>query len=186
MTEVNLVSARETLYTPRDPAVVSKNMRAVRNRGNVADRLLGSELWKRGHRYRRYRDLPGKPDLAFAGAGLAVFVDGDFWHGRVLVELGADALKDSLKTAKRDWWVAKIGQSVTHDRRVDDALADLGWRVCRVWEHDVLRDPSGSADQVCAQLHPSSEDAPPVDRRTHSGSSKPGLDRRSPKRLANR
>lgn len=183
--EVRPVTGSATPYKPRDPAVVSKNMRAVRNRGNVADRCLASELWRRGHGFRRYGDLPGKPDLAFAGPRLAVFVDGDFWHGRLLVEAGPAALCESFRTPRRDWWVSKITQSVGHDRLVDGVLAADGWVVLRLWERDVLRDPGASADRVCALLHASSFD-PPAANLSHSGSSKPNLDRRSAKRRANR
>lgn len=143
-------------HRPRDPAVVSRNMRAVRGRDNAADRLLRSHLLRRGHRYRCYAHVPGRPDIAFLGRRVAVFVDGDFWHARSLVERGPEALRASLRTDRRDWWIAKLSANEDRDRRVDADLADAGWIVVRVWERDVLADPSASADRVCAALHPPS------------------------------
>jgi DNA mismatch endonuclease (patch repair protein) len=143
-------------YRPRDPAVVSRNMRAVRGRDNAAESLLRRHLWQRGHRYRRYAPAPGRPDVAFSGRRVAVFVDGDFWHARCLMERGPDALRASLRTDRRDWWIAKLSANEARDRRVDTDLAKAGWVVVRVWERDVLADPSASADRVCAALHPSS------------------------------
>jgi DNA mismatch endonuclease (patch repair protein) len=59
------------MYRPRDPNVVSRNMRAVRSRNNAAQRLLRRELWRRGHRYRRYVPMPGSPDLALSSSQMA-------------------------------------------------------------------------------------------------------------------
>jgi DNA mismatch endonuclease, patch repair protein len=143
----------EAKHTPRDPAVVSRNMRAIRSRDNKAERLLRGELWRRGHRYRRYCRLPGTPDLVFPRANVAVFVDGDFWHGRLLVEAGYEALLNSLHTERRGWWMTKVGANEARDRRVDDELSSLGWVVLRLWERDILADPVAAANRVCVALH---------------------------------
>jgi G:T-mismatch repair DNA endonuclease (very short patch repair protein) len=104
-----------------------------------------------------------------------VFVDGDFWHGRLLVEGGARALEASLRTERRSWWVSKLTANVARDRRADSALVAMGWRVIRLWERDVLARTSAAADVVCAILHESSVCVGP-DRRSHSDSSRPSLD----------
>lgn len=172
-------------YQPRDPAVVARNMRAVRSRDNVADRLLRHELWRRGHRYRRYARLPGTPDVVFSGKRVAVFVDGDFWHGRLLTESGQEELRSSFRTPKREWWVSKLTANVARDAQVDAALAALDWTVIRLWERDVKADLMASADRVCDVLHPSSLGVG-AESRSHSDSSRPSLDRRSAKRRASR
>jgi DNA mismatch endonuclease (patch repair protein) len=127
-------------------------MRAVRSRNNKAERLLRRELWGRGHRFRRYGELPGTPDLIFLSAKVAVFVDGDFWHARLLVEQGSEALELSVRTERRDWWIAKLTANVARDRRVDEELSQLGWMVVRLWERDILKNAVAAADTVCGVL----------------------------------
>jgi DNA mismatch endonuclease (patch repair protein) len=78
-----------------------------------------------------------------------VFVDGDLWHGNPeeIRRRGRDSLADLFPT-RTDWWVAKIERTVARDREVTEALERSGWTVIRLWEHDVLRDPTGSAETV--------------------------------------
>jgi DNA mismatch endonuclease, patch repair protein len=69
-------------FLPRDPAITSAAMRRVRSSNTSPEMMLRRELHARGLRYRlQGKDLPGKPDLVFRSARVAVFVDGDFWHG---------------------------------------------------------------------------------------------------------
>ena len=124
-------------------------MAAVRHRDNKAEVLLRRELWRSGLRYRLHsRKLVGRPDLVFASARLAVFVDGDFWHARGLVEDGERAFRATLRTARQDWWVAKLRGNAERDARVNAALAEAGWRVLRFWESDVHSDVSRIASVV--------------------------------------
>lgn len=96
------------------------------------------ELHRRGLRFRvNFRELPGRPDLAFTRARLAVFVDGCFWH------MCADHVR--LPKNNREWWVAKLEANVARDREKDRRLADLGWLAVHVWEHE---EPMSAADRV--------------------------------------
>lgn len=136
-------------YKPRDPSVTSAIMSRVRGRNNKADLVLRRELWRRGRRYRLYeKSLPGTPDLVFRGKRLAVFVDGDYWHGRAYTERGLDALASKFHEAKREFWVAKIIRNVRRDVENTRRLNEAGWRVLRIWESDILRDVSAAADVV--------------------------------------
>jgi DNA mismatch endonuclease (patch repair protein) len=90
------------------------------------------------------RDLPGKPDFVFAKARLAVFVDGDFWHGRdwasrkAKLHMGANA----------DYWIEKIEGNIARDRRNRAVLRRQGWRVLRCWESAVIRSPEACGRRV--------------------------------------
>lgn len=109
------------------------------------ERLLRSELWRRGFRFRKnVRHLPGKPDIAFPGEQLAVFCDGDFWHGRDWEE----RKRKLSKGANPAYWVAKIQANIDRDRRYDEELRQLGWSVLRIWELDILKNPSQAAAEV--------------------------------------
>ena len=147
-------SGRRRRYTARDPAVTSRIMSAVRDRDSGAEVLLRRVLWRRGLRYRlRPRHVadqvvPGRPDIVFVKARVITFVDGDFWHGRVLLERGLEALASQFRPALRRWWLAKIGGNVARDRRVAAGLRARGWMVLRFWESTVFRSVERVADTV--------------------------------------
>jgi DNA mismatch endonuclease, patch repair protein len=102
-----------------------------------------------GLRYRKnVRTVLGRPDIVFPKQRVAVFVDGDYWHGRILQQSGIEALNASLKTSNREFWVRKIQQNVARDFRVSGELAQAGWLVVRVWEMDVRRNPDAVAKRV--------------------------------------
>lgn len=96
---------------------------------------LRRALWRLGLRYRvDVAELPGRPDVVFRREKVAVFCDGDFWHGR-----GLDARIAKLaKGHNAPYWVAKIQTNVARDRRNEEALREAGWLVLRYWESDVL------------------------------------------------
>jgi DNA mismatch endonuclease (patch repair protein) len=125
-------------------------MARVRNKDSKAELALRRALHAAGVRYRLHApDVTGRPDLVIRSRRLAVFVDGDLWHGNPeeIRRRGRDSLADLFPT-RTDWWVAKIERTVARDREVTEALEGSGWTVIRLWEHDVLRDPSGSAETV--------------------------------------
>src|SRR3712207_5456925 len=109
----------------RDPAVTSRMMSRVRNKDSKAELVLRRELHGRGLRYRLHaKDVVGRPDLVNRSRRLAVFVDGDFWHGnpeewrrRRLPDLAA------MFPNRTEWWVAKITANIERDRRVSSELA---------------------------------------------------------------
>jgi DNA mismatch endonuclease, patch repair protein len=133
----------------RAPEVTTRIMAAVRGRDSRAEVLLRSELHRRGLRFRKnVPSLPGKPDIVFTSARVAVFVDGDWWHGHGWRERGFASFEDQFNHARADWWRAKIERNVERDREVNRALRKAGWRVVRVWESRVLKDPSRAAARV--------------------------------------
>lgn len=136
-------------YQERDSKITSKVMSAVKSKNNKAEMALRKELWKRGQRYRLYdKTLIGRPDLVFKSKKVIIFVDGDFWHGRALVEEGVEGLKRGLRTSRSDWWLAKIGRNVKRDQVVTKQLESEGWRVLRIWESEVQENVSLAADKV--------------------------------------
>jgi DNA mismatch endonuclease (patch repair protein) len=158
-------------YRARPRDVTSAMMSAVKGRENRAERLLRKLLWHRGYRYRLYsRTLPGRPDIILVRLRTAIFVDGDFWHGRALVQDGETAFRRTLRTDRQDWWVEKLRRTVERDRYVTAELKHLGWLVIRVWEGDVLAKPEQTARRVATRLrkrqeHIESEAARELSRR---------------------
>lgn len=95
--------------------------------------------------YRVHSDnLPGKPDLSFARWHLAVFVDGCFWHACEKCYVAP--------SSNTEYWGPKIARNVERDRNVDAELGCSGWRVVRIWEHEIEGDPVGAARRVVAAL----------------------------------
>lgn len=106
----------------------SRNMRAVKSKNTVPERLLRSALHKRGFRFRIHSvGLPGRPDLVLRKFGAVVFVNGCFWHGH-----GCHLFR--MPRTRSDFWAAKIATNVSRDAVSRDALLDAGWRVATVWE----------------------------------------------------
>ncbi|MEH0936774.1 very short patch repair endonuclease [Micromonospora psammae] len=133
----------------RDPAVTSRIMAAVRNRDTKPEIALRRVLWRRGLRYRVHAKLIGKPDLAFLGPRLAVFVDGDFWHGNAWRVRGLpnfDAQFHNMNNA--EFWRAKISQNIARDQAVNTELQSAAWTVYRVFESQLNSDLERVADQI--------------------------------------
>ena len=116
-----------------------------RRSDTLHERLLRSTLWKRGFRFRKdEKGLVGRPDVVFRRERVAVFCDGDFWHGRRWRRLSR-----KLETGTNgSYWTEKIRANILRDRRNDRTLTRAGWRVLRMWETDVLNDPVTCADVV--------------------------------------
>jgi DNA mismatch endonuclease, patch repair protein len=89
-------------------------------------------LWGLGIRYRKndFR-LPGKPDIAIYRYKIAVFIDGEFWHG-----YNWEQKKLSIKS-NRDFWIPKIERNIDRDKQVNTMLQELGWRILRFWDQDI-------------------------------------------------
>jgi DNA mismatch endonuclease (patch repair protein) len=128
-------------------------MAAVRGKDSKAELALRHALYARGLRYRLHaRDVTGHPDLVIRSRRLAVFVDGDMWHGNEHHRRGLATLADLFPT-RTEWWVAKIERNMRRDEEVNAGLSAQGWTVVRVWESDVLRNPQQAADKVLAALN---------------------------------
>jgi DNA mismatch endonuclease (patch repair protein) len=119
-------------------SVVSGQMSRMPRERSKPEMVIRRELHRRGLRFRvNLRTLPGRPDIAFTRARLAVFVDGCFWH---VCPQHATWPKNNA-----EWWRAKLHRNVERDREKDAQLNALGWRVLHVWEHE---DPVAVADDV--------------------------------------
>jgi len=126
----------------RDKAVVGKTMSAVKSVNTAPEVLLRKTLWRMGLRYRLHvKTLPGKPDIVFAKSKVAVFVDGDFWHGRQWRLRGYKSLESQFDgVSNKPYWVEKITRNMARDRKVGAQLRKLGWRIVRIWESDLKKD----------------------------------------------
>lgn len=109
----------------------SKVMAAIRSTGNRDTELrLASILRANGITgWRRHQPLPGKPDFIFRRERLAVFVDGCFWHGY--------PIHGHQPRSNRGYWLPKLHRIKERDKRIRQALHREGWRILRIWEHNL-------------------------------------------------
>lgn len=122
---------------------ISKRMANVHLKASKAETDLAKELWRRGLRYRKnYRKLPGSPDIAILKHKIAVFVDGEFWHGK-----DWDQKKECLKT-NQEYWIEKIGENIARDKRNDLLLFEIGWKPIHFWEKEVIKSLQFCADSI--------------------------------------
>lgn len=123
----------------------SLRFRHVRRRDTPPELRVRSQLHRRGFRYRvDAQPVPGlrrRADLIFARAKVAVFIDGCFWHGC--------PAHMTWPIANADWWRGKIGRNRARDRDTDRRLAEAGWTVLRIWEHEA---PEAAADRIAATV----------------------------------
>ena len=117
-------------------------MKAVRRSDTEPELRLRRSLWRRGLRYRKHpRIADTRPDLAFLGPRIAVFVDGCFWHG----------CPDHYVAPVNNgvFWREKLKRNKALDRRVTNRLEDDGWLVVRIWECQLSRGLDTVSNRLC-------------------------------------
>jgi DNA mismatch endonuclease (patch repair protein) len=122
--------------TPEDRR---KTMQAVKGKGTSLERRLSSML--AGMRLSGWRknanEILGKPDIAFINEHVVIFIDGCFWHG-------CPYCKRKLPETNKEYWERKIQRNIDRMKVQNQKLAEDGWTVIRIWEHE-LRDPDAIA-----------------------------------------
>lgn len=123
-------------------------MSAVKNRDTKAELALRRALHASGVRYRlQAKDVVGRPDLVIRKYRIAVFVDGDMWHGNEHIRRGLPTLQ-ALFPTNTDFWCNKILRNIDRDREVNERLTTDGWIVLRFWATDIESDPEAIARHV--------------------------------------
>ena len=125
----------------------SQLMEAIKSKNTSIERELASRLWKAGLRYRKNpKNIPGTPDLAFPGKKVAIFVDGEFWHGK-----DWERTESKIGT-NREFWHKKIERNMERDREVNRRLSDEGWTVIRFWGKEIKKNPDGCVEKVLGSM----------------------------------
>lgn len=115
-----------------------KNMQNIRSKDTKIEVLLRKALRAKGIGYRKnYDKLPGKPDIVLTKYKVAIFCDGEFFHGK-----DWEVLKPRLeKSNNSEFWISKISRNRERDDEINKKLLFLGWTVIRFWGNDIKRDP---------------------------------------------
>ncbi len=111
----------------------SKRMSKVKLKRGEAEVIIAKSLWHKGYRYRlNFKKLPGSPDIAILRYKIAVFIDGEFWHGK-----DWERRKSRLKR-NREYWIKKIEENMERDSAVDKKLRVAGWVPIRFWSKEAV------------------------------------------------
>jgi DNA mismatch endonuclease (patch repair protein) len=128
-----------------DAATRSRMMSSIRGKDTRPEMAVRSYLHAAGLRFRLHvTTMPGRPDLAFPGRRLAVFVHGCFWHRHESCRFAA------TPSAKADFWVAKFAGNVKRDQRQVRELETSGWRVITFWECESRNELA--LDELCWRI----------------------------------
>lgn len=123
----------------------SEVMSKIRGKNTKIELLVFRELRKRGIYFQRhYNRAPGSPDIALPRKKIAIFIDGDFWHGYNYAK--------NKKRLPKAYWRAKIEANIARDLKNRRKLRGMGWRVMRVWEHDLIKKRIYFIDKICTFL----------------------------------
>ena len=110
----------------------SKIMSSIKSKDSKIEIMLRKALWKRGYRYRiNYPEVIGKPDIVFVKKKVAIFCDGEFWHG-----YDWEKRKYEIKSNQK-FWHEKIEKNIKRDEDVNISLNKQGWKVIRFWGKDI-------------------------------------------------
>ena len=109
-------------------------MKSIHSKDTTIEIMLRKALWHKGYRYRKnYKALPGSPDIALTKYRIAIFCDGEFFHGREW-----EVLKPRLEKGNNsEFWVSKISRNRERDDEVNKKLLFMGWTVIRFWGRDI-------------------------------------------------
>ena len=136
----------------RDAATTSRIMGKVKRRNTKPELILRKALCRMGIRYRvDSKKVYGRPDVSIIKYKLAVFVDGDFWHGNEYRIRKLSRLEDLFPT-NAEFWCRKILGNIERDRQVNHRLSQEGWTVIRIWASTILLDPNEAAESICKVL----------------------------------
>ena len=117
-------------------------MSRIRGSGNKETELALAKLFRRAgiSGWRRQQKVLGKPDFVFHRANVAVFVDGCFWH--------CCPKHSNMPANNRSFWRKKLRSNRARDVFVNRQLRKQGWRVVRIWEHDLVKNPQGCIRRI--------------------------------------
>ena len=111
-------------------------MKNIHGKDTKIEVILRKALWSKGYRYRKnYKKLPGSPDIALTKYKIAIFCDGEFFHGK-----DWDTLKKRLeKSNNSEFWINKISRNIERDDEINKKLDFEGWTVIRFWGEDIKK-----------------------------------------------
>lgn len=127
---------------------VHYNMSRIRGKDTKIEMILRHALYHEGIRYHKnVKALPGTPDIVLVRYKIAIFCDGDFFHGYDFARIQANLKKN------KDFWISKIRRNQERDLSIDNELSQMGYHVLRFWEHEIKKSLPQVLDQIYMEMH---------------------------------
>ncbi|WP_338129280.1 very short patch repair endonuclease [Bacillus infantis] len=121
-----------------------KNMQAIKSKSKLED-LVTKALWKRGIRFRKnVKELFGKPDIAIKKYKVVVFIDSCFWH--------VCPIHGNIPKSNETYWGKKLEGNQKRDMEVTKYYIENGWRILRIWEHEIKEDINSVLDKIVGTI----------------------------------
>ncbi len=128
------------IFTPEKRSWV---MSQIRGKDTKIELRMRKMLEETGYRFEMHPQMYGNPDFAHRRKKIAIFCDGDFWHGYRYGQ---------KKRLAKKFWRDKIENNLRRDRRYDRKLRRDGWSVLRLWEHDIEKNPEKCRLKIVAKF----------------------------------
>ena len=130
-------------YPSTNDARRKTTMKRIKGSDTSIEVSLRKALWRTGIRYRKnYPRLPGAPDIVITKYKIAIFCDGEFWHGK-----DWEKKKHRIKS-NRDYWIQKIERNIARDIENNRRLFNNGWTVIRFWGNEIKSDIEGCLKDI--------------------------------------
>lgn len=121
----------------------SQLMAKIKSKRTKPEVMLSKALWHKGFRYHlNYEKLPGSPDIAITKYNVAIFVDGEFWHGKDYDRANYEHIHN------REYWTEKIERNMRRDQENDAKLKEMGWTTLHFWGKDIEKDLEGCIETI--------------------------------------
>jgi len=113
----------------------SYNMSRIRSKNTKPELMMFKIMGEHGIKFKKHYKISGRPDIVLLRQKIAVFINGEFWHGK-----GYDSFRDTLS----EFWKDKIGKNILRDKKVQRKLRYDGWKIINFWGRDVVKHPEAS------------------------------------------
>ena len=129
------------IFSPDKRSWIMSRIRSTNTKIDLKMKKILSEI---DCNYKMYPKMYGNPDFVVLGKQIAIFCDGDFWHGYQFKE---------KKKPQGKYWRQKIETNMKRDKRVSRKLREEGWSVLRFWEHDIHKDPEKCKRKILRKIN---------------------------------
>lgn len=121
----------------------SYNMSRVKSKNTKPETIIFEILKNGGYKFKKHYPIHGKPDIVFPKLKIAIFIDGEFWHGKNF---------NDWKEKISPFWLDKIGKNILRDKKNYKLLKDDGWTILRLWGRDIVKNPKKAYSKILKLL----------------------------------